>query len=265
MPRAYPDPGRYGPWALVAGAARGLGAEYARQLAQAGFALALVDVDAEALTPLAEDLRARGTEVLAVPLDLAAPNPSATLLPALGGREVGLLVVNAALALVGPFLAQPLDAHQRVLAVNAAAALDLVYAFARPMVARGRGGVVLMASLAGFQGTARVVSYAATKAFLLGLGEGLGAELRPQGVDVLVVAPGATSTETYLATQPKDDRGPLMTPGAVVQEALRSLGRRPLLVPGRGNRAAHLLLTRLLPRRAAVWIMARAMAARYPG
>ena len=56
-----------------------------------------------------------------------------------------------------------------------------------------------------------------------------------------------------------------MEPGAVVQEALRALGRRPVLVAGRGNRAAQLLLSRLVPRRLAVWIMARAMAARYPG
>lgn len=257
-------PTRHGPWAVVTGAAQGLGAEYARQLGAAGLSLVLVDIDAAGLEAQTTTLRAAGVDVVSVPLDLAAPAPAAAIQAALGDRQVGLLVCNAARSLVGPFLQHPIADHQRVLAVNAASTLDLVHTFARPMAERGNGGVILMSSLAGFQGTARVLSYSATKAFLLALGEGLGAELRPRGVDVLVVAPGATKTPTYLATEPKDDTGPLMEPSEVVQEALRALGRRPVLVAGRGNRAAQLLLSRLLPRRLAVWIMARAMAARYP-
>ncbi|HKA90448.1 MAG TPA: hypothetical protein VKE22_22455, partial [Haliangiales bacterium] len=100
-------------------------------------------------------------------------------------------------------------------------------------------------------------TYGASKAFVLALGEALWAELRPDGVDVLVCCAGATRTPGFERQTGTAGDGPrAMAADAVVREALASLGKRPVLVPGRFNRFAAWLLSRVLPRRAAVSIMA---------
>ncbi len=126
------------------------------------------------------------------------------------------------------------------------------------MVARGRGGILLMSSMSGFQGTALVSTYAATKAFNTVLGEGLWAELRPHGVDVLVCAAGATSTPNFNAQTPEEKRGGVfpLRPEQVAEQALERLGRGPRMIPGRLNRAVERVL-RLLPRRVAVGFISR--------
>lgn len=255
---------RYGPWALVVGGAQGLGAAWVEALSEAGLCVASLDRASAALSAQHQALQAVGRTSLPIELELEARPLMPQVLDALKGREVGLLVCNAAVAHVGPFLERAVQDHLQSLEVNCAATLELTHGFGRQLAARGRGGIVLTSSLAGFQGTAQVASYAATKAFSLVLGEALGEELRPLGVDVLVLAPGATRTPGYVSSLPQDDGGPLMEPAETVREALDALGRQPLIVPGRGNRAARFLLGRLLSRAAAVRLLGKAMRKRYP-
>lgn len=124
------------------------------------------------------------------------------------------------------------------------------------MAARGRGGILLVASLAGGQGTPIVATYAASKAFEIILAEGLWDELGPAGVDVLACRAGPTRTPTFEASRPRK-KVPTMEPEAVVEEALAALGRKPVVVAGRLNRAVNFVMQRLLSRPGAIRFMGR--------
>jgi short-subunit dehydrogenase len=249
---------RYGPWALVAGASAGLGEAFARLLAARGLHLILLARRGDALARLAAELRgAHGIEVRTDALDLARADVADAVARAAAGAEVGLLVYNAAHSAIGPFLDRPLDEHLRVVDVNVRGPLALAHVLGGEMARRGRGGLVLMTSLAASQGNPLLASYAASKAFELVLAEGLWAELRGRGVDVLACRAGATRTPGYAASRPRR-RVPLMEPEVVARQALDALGRGPSAVTGALNRLAAFAFSRLLPRRASIGIMGRA-------
>jgi short-subunit dehydrogenase len=125
------------------------------------------------------------------------------------------------------------------------------------MAARGRGGLIIMSSLAGLQGTPSIAIYAATKAFGAVLAEGLWAELRGSEVDVLACVAGAVATPGLDATMGRRAPGTL-EPERVAAAALGTLGRRPRTVPGTLMRISAALMARLLPRRAAIALIAGA-------
>jgi len=248
---------RYGPWALVAGAALGLGAEYARQLAARGLGVVLVDRDGAALGRTAADIAATGARVRPLELDLARADVAEAVQTATADVEIGLLVYNAAIGTVAPFLAMTPTVIQAMLDVNCRAPMLLVRALAPPMVARGRGGVVLMSSMSGNFGSAQLAVYAATKAFDLVFAEALWFELRDHGIDVLAVQPGSTRTPGWESSQTPDMRRPgphVMEPATVVTEALDALGKEPVVIPGEQNREGARLLAGL-PRREAIELM----------
>jgi short-subunit dehydrogenase len=244
---------RYGPWAVVAGASEGLGAAFATELSRRGLGVVLA---ARRLDPLAELAGRLPGPSLTVPADLATPDGWAAVARASEGVEVGLVVANAAYAPIGPFLDLDADQANRVLAVNCAAPVALARQFLPAMAARGRGGYIVMSSLSGLQGTPPISLYAASKAFGAVLADGLWAELRGTGVDVLACVAGPVRTPGLTATA-------LEAPGtldaeAVVTRTLRALGRGPRTVPGAVARLSYVLMTRLLPRRAAIAIVSRA-------
>lgn len=249
---------RYGPWAIVAGASVGLGEAFARLLAARGLHLLLIARREDALGRLAADLRgAHGVEVRTEAMDLARGDLVPAVERAAAGAEVGLLVYNAAHSVIGPFVERPLEEHLRVIDVNCRGPLALAHAFGGAMARRGRGGLVVMTSLAASQGNPLLASYAASKAFELVLAEGLWAELRGRGVDVLACRAGATRTPGYAASRPRRSV-PLMEPGDVARRALDALGRGPSTVAGALNRVAAFAFGRLLPRRTSIRIMGRA-------
>ena len=249
---------RYGPWALVAGASAGLGEAFARLLAARGLDLVLLARRADALAHLASELRgAHGVEVRTVALDLARSDLAEAVARSTAGAEIGLLVYNAAASAIGPFLERPLEEHLRVVDVNVRGPLALAHRLGGEMARRGRGGIVLMTSLAASQGNPLLASYAASKAFELVLAEGLWGELRGRGVDVLACRAGATRTPGYAASKPRANV-PLMEPQEVARAALDALGTRPSIVTGALNRVAAFAFARLLPRRASIGIMGRA-------
>ena len=247
---------RYGSWALVAGASEGLGAAYACALAERGVNLVLVARRKALLDEIGEDLRACfGVEVRVSEGDLAEPAFLKTLPSARSGLDVGLIVYNATQAPVGDFVSAAAEDLMRVVDVNVRAPVALLRAFLPRMTVRGRGGIVLMTSLAGNQGTPRIAAYAASKAFTRVLAEGLWHELKNSGIDVIACCAGAIRTPGYAMTAGKDAPGTL-DPEQVVEQTLRALGRGPLVIPGFINRAANTFMSRLLPRRAAISLMA---------
>ena len=258
---------RYGPWALVTGAAMGIGASYVEQLAARGLNVVLVDKEPALISEVASRIRDR-VEVREVVVDLADQDEVVAALELVADLEIGLLVANAAHAATAPWLEIPLEDKLRQIAVNCVAVTQMVDVLSRAMVARRRGGIIVMSSMAARIGSPRVATYAATKAFDLILAESLWAELRAHRVDVLAVLPGQTRTpgfEGSLGAQTKLARGvKVMDPADVAREALQALGKQPSVVAGATNRAASQLLTRLLPRKAAIEMMARTTRAMYP-
>lgn len=244
---------KYGPWAVIAGASEGLGAAFARALAGRGLNLLLLARRGDVLEEVAAPLRGR-VEVRTAALDLGRPDLAEQLAALTDSLDVGLCVYNAALSRIGPFLEQSLEVKQQIVDVNCRGPMIAAHVFGERLARRGRGGVLLMSSLTAFWGSPLVAAYGATKSFNLSLGEALWYELGPQGVDVLVCCAGATRTPGFEASSgPGGPRS--MSPDDVVAEALDALGGPPSMVPGAANRAAALLLNRLLPRRRAVAIM----------
>lgn len=248
---------KYGPWAVVAGASEGLGAAFATALAARGLHLLLLARRAGHLQGVAERLRASTKiEVRAEICDMARPDLPNALVALTSDLNVGLAVYNAAYAPVGDLLSRSVDDLLHVVDVNVRGPLVFARTLAPKMVARGRGGIVLMSSLAGYQGAPRIATYAASKAFNIVLGEGLWRELAPQGVDVVVSCAGAIRTPGYAMTAQKDALGTLDA-DVVANETLDALSRGPVVVPGAVNRLARFVLGRVLPRRAAIDIFAR--------
>jgi uncharacterized protein len=251
---------RYGRWAVVAGASEGLGAAFADRLAARGCHLLLIARRRDALDAVAADLRARhGVEVRALACDLADASFAEELVTASADLEVGVAVYNAAYSFMEPLLDRPLEEALRVVDVNVRGPLRMAHALLPAMVSRGRGALVLMSSLVGFQGAPRIAVYAASKAFNTVLGESLWAELRPKGIDVLVSCAGAIRTPAYERAKLKEAPGTL-PPEEVAERTLRALGRGPTVIPGGINQVANFFLRRIVSRRGAVGIMARSMA-----
>ena len=249
--------GRYGAWALVAGASDGLGAAFARELGRRGLNLVLIARRDEVLGQVAEGIRAeQGVEVRCLALDLADPQAAAQVSDAVAGLELGLLIYNAASVPLGPLLEMDFAEIDQAVAVNVRGPLAFVRALVPGMRERGRGGVVLMSSLAGLQGVPGIVTYAATKAFNINLGEGLWGELREQGIDVSVCCSGAVPTPGYARFSGEKVPGMLLAED-VVRRTLDALGQGPRFVPGLTNGVLAQLMGRLLPRRTAIGIMAR--------
>jgi short-subunit dehydrogenase len=256
-------PLRYGPWALVAGASEGLGAEFAAQLAHNKLNLVLIARRKDMLEVLASKLvQDYAIEVRTIELDLARNDADSIIAEQTGDLDIGLLVYNAAVSLIGPFLGQSLQDHQSEVLVNCRTSMTLAYVFGQRMVKRGRGGIILMSSLSSAQGSALVANYAATKAYNRILAEGLWEELRTQGVDVLACSAGPVSTPNYIASLPaasKRNARMALSTYTVVAETLTGLGRGPFVIPGRQYRLANFVMQRLLPTRFVIKLMGRVM------
>ncbi|MBL0308388.1 MAG: SDR family NAD(P)-dependent oxidoreductase [Bacteroidetes bacterium] len=250
---------KYGNTALVAGASEGIGAAFATFLAAQGIDLILVARRKEPLAIFAEHLKsAYKINVTNISCDLADTNASLHIQQAVYGREINLLVYNAALSHIGAFEKKSIEDNNRMAQANMITPMNLIQIFGEPMLERGKGAVIMMASLAGFQGSGFLSVYGATKAFDRTLAEGLWYEWKSRGVDVMACCAGATSTPNFNRTNPAKASffaPKVQTPEEVVAECFEQLGKRPSMVAGGGNRIASFIMHRLLPRKMAINIM----------
>ena len=247
----------YGPWALVAGASEGLGAAFAESLAARGLNLILVARREPQLMAFAEELRHRyAVAVETQALDLAEPESGERFIRSLT-QDVGLLVCNAAYSAVGRFQDVPLAQLQQILAVNTAAPLALTRELLPHLIERGRGGVVLMSSLSGGQGSANIATYAATKAFNTVLAEGLWQEMGAQGIDVIASCAGAIRTPGYQSAQKGGEAPGILDAHTVAEETLAALGAAPVVIPGRLNKVVGFMMRRLLPKATGIRLMSK--------
>ncbi|MCL2782777.1 MAG: SDR family NAD(P)-dependent oxidoreductase [Propionibacteriaceae bacterium] len=248
---------QYGPYALVAGGSDGLGAAFAEALARRGLNLVLIARQAQRLTATAERLKqAYGVDIVTLAADLVDFEDVKQSVSALD-VQIGLLVYNAAFAPIGLFEDASEDDLALATAVNVKTPLLLVKLLSAPMIQRGRGGVVLMSSLAGTQGSPRLATYAATKSFNAILAEGVWRELKPHGVHVVACVAGAILTPGYAQAESSKPAPGSMQPDDIVEQTLAALGRGPIVIPGMTNKAARFVLSRLLSRRAAIALMSQ--------
>jgi short-subunit dehydrogenase len=218
---------KYGPWALVAGASDGTGAAFAEELARQGVNLVLVARRQQLLDDLAQRLE---VDTRVVALDLSAPTAIAELAAATSDLEVGLLVFNAGADTVNrQLLDRDLDELRGFVQRNCTAVLEACHHYGGQMVARGRGGVVLVTSGAAWAGGSHLAVYGATKAFDLVLAESLWAEWRDKNVNVLALVLGPTDTPSLhrsLETHGGTMEG-LADPAHIAAEALAHLADGP--------------------------------------
>src|SRR5690606_4280845 len=242
-------------------------AAFADSLAARGMHLVLVDLAETPLRERAERLaREHGVEARAMVGDLTSPDFVEEVASMRDDLEVGLLVSNAGIALLGPFLELPLEPQLRALDLHCRASLALTHRFGQRMKARGRGGVILLSSNSAYLHTPLIANYAATKAYTLALAESLYEELRHDGVDVMALAPGMTRTAALLGSDVDVSRAGrlIREPAEVAEEALAHLGNTPSYVSSASDRFAALLCGHLLPKKLSLSLAKRSVGYFYP-
>jgi uncharacterized protein len=247
---------------LVTGASMGIGEAFARELDARGATLVLVARGKDKLEALAS--RLQRAQVLAE--DLSRPGAAQRVFEEVTrrGLDVDVLINNAGFGVHGPFLDVPLEAQRGQLALNIGALVELTHVFL-PMLERRRGGVLQVASMAGYQPTPYFALYGATKAFVLSFGEALWAEYKDRGVRVVTLSPGATDTQFFVrAGESASGAFKRVSPEGVARLGLEAFQRnQPSVVHGFTNRLAT-VLTRLLPRAFVTKTMARLAAPKPP-
>ena len=257
---------RYGKWALVTGASSGLGADFARQLAEKGMNVILVARRVHNMEEIAREIEeSYGIKTLVIGQDLTEPAAVENIKDRVGEREIGILVNNAGYGLLGKFHENDSDYQKNMVTLNCYVPVALTGLFINQMVERGRGAVIFLASTAAYQGVPYFSVYSATKSFNLHLAESLWGEYKKLGIDVLALSPGFTATEFQSHAHIKRIRGPKPARSPdVVKLALRKLNKRASVVHGVMNQIGA-FMSRLLPRKTVISISAAVMKMARPG
>jgi uncharacterized protein len=243
---------RFGKWALIAGAAEGIGAAFSNALAGYGMNLILIDNNGPMLNSLADDLEIKtGVKTIRIILELSEENAVKICLEQVVEIDVRLLVYVPAYSRVGKFTEYSVSEIDRFLSLNTRTPIQLVHSF----LSRKRKGetysIILMSSLAGMIGTALAAPYAATKGFLILLAESLFHELKKDNVEIVACCAGPTSTPTYWNSNPGKQSKliDVMESADVATYALKMLGKKPFCIPGWKNRLFYHILIRIIPRK----------------
>lgn len=189
------------PLALVTGASAGIGVAFARALAEGGYDVALVARRKDRLEALADELqRTYPVKAITIQADLAQPDAHLGIVAALAGRDVECLINNAGYSLPKTYAAYDWAAQRDFIMTMVMAVCGLTHAVLPGMIARGRGRIITIGSMAGFSpGAAGHTLYPAAKSFVLKFSQSLDAEVRGKGIHVSCVAPGFVATEFQAA------------------------------------------------------------------
>jgi short-subunit dehydrogenase len=255
-----------GKTALVTGASAGIGGAFAELLASKGYGVVLVARRAERLDALAASLRERhGVATHVIVSDLSQPSAPAQIADRLqqDGLHVDFLVNNAGYGVAGAYVNVPWLAHQHFLQVMVTAVCDLTYRLLPPMLDRGWGRIINIASVAGMvPAPAGHTLYGASKAFVIRFSESLSAENTSRGVHVTAVSPGFTYSEFHdvLGTREKMKSIPAplwLKADAVAREGYNAvMNGSPVVINGRAYRAL-VWLASALPKGVVRWASSR--------
>ncbi len=250
--------------ALVTGASAGIGAALAREYARRGRALVLTARRVERLESLASELR-KQVDCVVIPADLEDPNAPSELCETLRKRgiEIGLLINNAGYGLPGAFQTPSWQQHQKFLQIMVTAVCELSYRLLPAMQARGHGGILNVASLAGHvPGSAGHTLYAASKAFMIKFSQSLALENAKSGVQVCALCPGFTYSEFHDVTGTRQLMKKMPAwmwsdADSVARQGIEALERGDVMfVPGRVNRLIK-AVTQVMPDRMSLALVQR--------
>jgi short-subunit dehydrogenase len=244
---------KYGPWALVVGGSEGIGAAFARKLAERGLNLVLIARKPGPLEETAARIRTLGVEVRTLSADISQPRAAlARIREITDGLEIGFLLYMAGANLTrGIFPDVDLELARKVVAMNVDGQMEFTHHYAGLMKARGRGGVVLVGSLAGNVGSPMIAHYSASKAFSRIFSEAIWFELKPFGVDVLHLNVSFTATPAMVRLG--WDISAAADPEDVAEEGIQHVADGPdWVVGGKANQDEALRRTSHMPRSEAV-------------
>jgi short-subunit dehydrogenase len=226
------------------------------QLAARKLNLVLVGRDRQELDSTARFIRSQGMQADVVVADFEQPQAIEAVIDATASKVVGLFVPAAGFGDSGEFVNSDLEIQKSMIQVNMTSVMVLSHYFANRMVDQGRGGIILVASMLGFHGAPFSANYAATKAYILSLGEAMAVELKASGVDVLVSSPGPT--ETGFSQRAGMAMGKTMTAQDVARDTINALGQSATVLPGFLTKFLRTSLA-LLPRALQVRIIGNIM------
>ncbi|HEU4471597.1 MAG TPA: SDR family NAD(P)-dependent oxidoreductase [Flavisolibacter sp.] len=247
----------FGEWAVITGASSGIGLELTRRVAESGINVVLVARSEGKLQAIAAELATDyGITTRVIAADVSTPRGLGLVMNITKDLPVGLLVLSAGYGTSGSFLKSLVDQETDMLRVNCEAVLVLTQHFAKQFAEQRRGGIILMSSIVAFQGVPFAAHYAATKAYVQTLAEGLAKELRPFGVSVLAAAPGPVTSGFEKRAGLKMSSA--LKPQEVGVPILKALGKQTTVFPGG---LTKLLITglRTVPRWGKVSIMEKVM------
>lgn len=233
---------KYGDWALITGATSGIGAEMASQIAAKGLNIILVARREKELEEHAALLADRyGIKTITVSADLGTTEGVEKVKQV--KQEIGLLVLAAGVEINGSFAKTSLAKELQMVQLNVTSVLQLTHHFTPEMVKRKRGGILMVSSLSGHMVSPYFSNYAGTKAYVLQLGTSLHGELKSKGIDVTVLSPGLTSTPMTADNGVDWAKLPMAAkdPAEVAEIAIKGLGKKAVVVPGKRNRMTAIL------------------------
>ncbi|QGJ72398.1 Short-chain dehydrogenase [Planctomycetales bacterium 10988] len=229
-------------WALVTGASRGIGRDFATLFAERGAKVVLVARSQESLDSLKEDLKTKHQcEAIVISCNLGRPDGIEELLQVLNEHEVQIdyLVNNAGFGSYGSFLQQSREKQLQMIDLNIRSLTHLTWSLAEKMKQRGFGHIVQLGSILSFLPMPDYAVYSASKQYVLSFSQGIREELKPHGVFVTTLCPGPTATSFFdHAGQDISNRGPyMMTSQEVAEIGMKAmLAKKALVVPGWKNK-----------------------------
>ncbi|MGB0909951.1 MAG: SDR family NAD(P)-dependent oxidoreductase [Nitrospirales bacterium] len=213
--------------AIITGASRGIGAEYAKQLAIRGYSLILIARDTDKLERVSDEIsQTHHVEVSTLCLDLSIVGAAHQMFVAAQNcsKPVDVLINNAGFGMYGEFVNMPLPRIQEMLQLHINSIVESTRLFLPPMIERQTGAIINVASVAGFFPIPYIAEYAATKAFLISFSEAVAEEVRESGITVQACCPGFTNTDFHKTAghQPRNPLSPQQS-DQVVTTSLRAL------------------------------------------
>lgn len=218
-----------GPWALITGASSGIGEQFAKSLAPLGFNLVLVARRKHRLDALSSYIKdTYGVRTRVIPADLSQNEGITRVIEETGSLDIGLLILNAGVDMIGSYFAHSTPSIQNLISVNVTAVASLASTVGRNVARRGRGGVIFVSSL-GARPVPYMAAYGASKAFVSSLGLALNEEWSVLGVQVMVFEPGVVHSEMadrFFAATGCKLKLPSVSAEQAVSKCLRTFGKR---------------------------------------
>ncbi|MEN8177736.1 MAG: SDR family oxidoreductase [Pseudomonadota bacterium] len=230
------------PTALITGGSKGIGLELAREFARHGHDLVLVARDEHGLKQAAAGIEDEtGVRVTTHALDLTRDAAMEELFKSMAATQVDVLVNNAGIGDSGPFAESDPDRQMAMLRLNVLSLTRLTHHFLQPMLARGYGRILNVASLVGyFAGGPNWISYVASKSYVLSFTRGLAGELRGTGVTITALCPGASATNFVVDAHVAETRTYRWLPKVSIPRVARAgyratMAGRTTVIPGSIN------------------------------